>query len=244
MKSKVFKAIYKIFWTALDWVYPPECAVCGVPGDRLCDNCLEQIQFSNSRVNASDGELYPQHNSQDKISQDVPLPHSCRRHLAEYEGVMRECIHALKYENNQGLGIYFSSRLAAFIRNMNWIINLVIPVPLSPERIRERGYNQSALIARPLSYALDLDYTSYGLKRIKHTHSQVGLSALERQRNVRGAFTALPEVISGKRILLVDDVTTTGATLQACAIALAAADAQFIYAVTLAGFSKEVSLMD
>ena len=92
------------------------------------------------------------------------------------------------------------------------------------------------LIAKPLAFRLNRRYAPYGIKRIRNTPSQVGLSAQERRNNVAGAFEALPEVISGKRVLLVDDVMTTGSTIEACATALDAAQARAIYGITIAGF--------
>ncbi len=158
--------------------------------------------------------------------------------LAEYDGVIRECIHALKYQNNQGLGAYFSVMLADLVRSEGWHVDLVIPVPLSKQRIRERGYNQSAKLARPLATRLNTRYNTFGLLRTRHTNSQVGLSAADRQLNVSGAFKAVPEIVAGKNVLLVDDVTTTGSTLEACAEALKEAGAHHVYCLTLARDSR------
>jgi ComF family protein len=154
--------------------------------------------------------------------------------VAKYEGVIRECIHSLKYENNQSLGEYFSRDLMQCINKENWHLDLVIPVPLSPFRIKERGYNQSALLARPLAIGLSLRYQPYGLKRIRNTQSQVELNVEERRMNVAGAFQAVPEIVQGKNVLLVDDVTTTGSTINECAKALKSGGARAVYCLALA----------
>jgi len=162
--------------------------------------------------------------------------------MAKYEGVIRECIHSLKYENNQSLGEYFSRELIACIKAEDWSLDVVIPVPLSSFRIKERGYNQSALLARPLAMGLSLRYQPHGLKRIRNTQSQVELTAVERRRNVAGAFQAEPEIVQDKNILLVDDVTTTGATLYECSRALRAGGANGVYCITIARPFHDVAI--
>ena len=147
---------------------------------------------------------------------------------------MRECIHSLKYDHNQALGEFFAEDLAVLVRLEGWDLDIVVPVPLSPTRQRERGYNQSALLARPIGLILGKPFTTFGLIRIRDTRSQVELTAAERKVNVEGAFKAEREIVEGKRILLVDDVTTTGSTLRECAKALKEGGAAEIYCLTLA----------
>ncbi|HVP21330.1 MAG TPA: ComF family protein [Anaerolineaceae bacterium] len=115
-----------------------------------------------------------------------------------------------------------------------WKIELILPVPLSGLRLQERGYNQAAMLAKPLSLATGIPYKPKAIARIRNTRAQVGLKASERLENVKDAFLANPDIARGKRILLVDDVTTTGATISACASALKNAGAQSIYGLTLA----------
>ncbi len=111
---------------------------------------------------------------------------------------------------------------------------MVIPVPLSAKRLRERGYNQAAQFALPLALALGARYRPSGVRRIRHTVSQVKLSWQERQDNVTGAFYANPRLVAGQKILLIDDVVTTGATISACATALLDAGARNVYALSVA----------
>ena len=223
--------IYSGFWEVLDWVFPPECAACGEPGYRLCLNCQSHIRFTDDWLEIGSESGARSHSR--RQSQDVPDHCEDSRHLAYYEGVIRECVHSIKYQENRGLGEFFSKLLMILVQNANWDINLIIPVPLSDARLKERGYNQSALIARPLAARLRVPCNAYGLERVLDTPSQVGLSAEERRKNVAGAFIARSDIVQAKSILLLDDVMTTGSTLRACAGAAMRAGSQAVYAVTL-----------
>lgn len=232
--------LYQVYWRALDWFYPPDCAACGAPGHCLCKECQSKIRFiSGGLRNTSDSTLLL-HAKPGIEKNRGTRQYTSLRVLSLYEGVIRECIHALKYKNNRGLGELFSAWLADLVRSEGWEIDLVLPVALNTKRINQRGYNQSAIIARPLAARLRKPYSPFALKRIRNTPSQVGLSAEERRENVAGAFAAEDELIEGKNLLLVDDVLTTGATLEACSFALFHAGATAVYCVTIAGFSAGV----
>ena len=225
--------IYQGFWTALDWIYPPECAGCGEPGYRLCVKCQESVQYISGKVCTICG--IPFH-GKDNICPDCKNntpPYDALRSLTQYGGVIRECIHDLKYRNNQSLGEFFSSRMVDLIRGEGWEADLVVPVPLSPDRQTERGYNQSALLARPIALKLGWRYQPVCLTRNRNTKSQVSLSIEERKHNVADAFTAVPEMVAGKKVLLIDDVTTTGSTLIECVRALKRDGAKTVYCLTL-----------
>ena len=113
-------------------------------------------------------------------------------------------------------------------------MNLVIPVPIGAARKKERGYNQAALLAWPLAVGSAIPYCSQGLIKTRDTPSQVGLDSQQRRANVAGAFQARPRMVTGKCVLVVDDVTTSGATLEVCSSALLQAGASSVYALTLA----------
>jgi ComF family protein len=148
---------------------------------------------------------------------------------------LRQAIHALKYHHVRDLAIPLSELLLALWRELDWEVDLVLPVPLYPRRQRERGYNQSALLAAQLTKGLDLTTASPNvLKRVRHTRSQTGLDAAERRQNVSGAFFCQDSTVRGQRVLLVDDVCTTGATLDACARALKGGGAHSVHALTVA----------
>lgn len=165
---------------------------------------------------------------------ETPPKYAALRSWAEFADPVRRALHELKYKKNVGLGEALSRAMIICLRSQNWEIDLVMPVPLGNQRAIERGYNQAALLARPLAFGLGLAYNPQALNRARETRSQVGLSATERRQNVDGAFVARPELVAGKNVLVVDDVTTTGSTLNACAEALSLAGARKTYGITLA----------
>jgi ComF family protein len=113
-------------------------------------------------------------------------------------------------------------------------VDVIVPVPLHPARLRRRGYNQAALLARELGRRVGLPVEERALQRVRATRSQMRLSAADRRRNVQGAFRCADGRVRGRRVLLLDDVCTTGATLEACADALRAGGAESVWALTLA----------
>ncbi len=133
-----------------------------------------------------------------------------------------------------GLGTLLAEPMSALLEHLQWQVDLITAVPLSRQRITERGYNQSYLLARPIALTHCIPFVPQAVKRTRNTPSQVGLNAPERRKNVTGAFSASPKFVKAKSVLLVDDVATTGATLTASTQALLAAGAKQVYALTLA----------
>jgi ComF family protein len=140
----------------------------------------------------------------------------------------------LKYRRNLPLGDTLAGFLADYAVGLDWPVDLVAPVPLGRQRMRERGYNQVSLFAKPMAGRLGWGFSARLLERVRATRSQVGLTPLERKENISGAFRADRAMASGKAILLMDDVTTTGSTISECSHALMAAGAKTVYALTLA----------
>jgi len=133
-----------------------------------------------------------------------------------------------------GLGEALAWDVARSLDTLGWEADAIVPIPLSQQRMRERGYNQSGLIAQPLSRIMQWKYLPNALQRVRHTRSQVGLTAAERRENVQAAFTAQPGLVQNKTILLFDDVATTGATLHSASQAFLSAGAKRVYALTVA----------
>ncbi|MBI5354381.1 MAG: ComF family protein [Chloroflexi bacterium] len=150
-----------------------------------------------------------------------------------FEDPVQTALHKLKYRRDLSMGEALASQMVTFVRELNWPLDMVIPVPLGKQRLKERGYNQVGMIAKPLAMSLNVEYSSNGLMRSKETRSQVGLTKQERRENVKEAFRAGVEV-NGKNILVVDDVSTTGSTLSSSAGALYLSGAKDVYALTVA----------
>jgi ComF family protein len=155
------------------------------------------------------------------------------RSYARYRGPIACALLHLKYRPNRAPAQVMGCWLATIVRREAWQPTLVLPVPLVPDRLRRRGYNQAALIAESLASHLDLPCSEAALTRIRETRSQVGLDGTARQSNVAGAFQARAEILGGSRVCVVDDLCTTGATLTACGQACVEAGARQIYGLTV-----------
>jgi ComF family protein len=164
----------------------------------------------------------------------MPPNYKAVRAWAEFNGPIRNAIHDLKYRKNIVLGATFAQYLVQLFRLYTWPIDIVVPVPLGRERQKQRGYNQAALLAQPLAQELHLLYNPNIVRRIKETQSQVDLSFTERQNNVKDAFQATRHDIQGKSILIIDDVTTSGSTINACADALMRVGSKSVFGLTVA----------
>jgi ComF family protein len=148
------------------------------------------------------------------------------------DGPIRDALHALKYRRDLGLAQAMAEGLLRLWGGLGWRVDVLVPVPLSAQRLRERGYNQAALVRHAFGERIGLPVRERLLLRSRETASQVGLSLTERHSNGAGAFRA--QEVSRQRILLLDDVCTTGATLEAGARALHEAGARAVFAVMVA----------
>jgi ComF family protein len=156
------------------------------------------------------------------------------RSAAVFTGPLREGIHRFKYQRLSSLKDPFSALLADCWRTLILQADWLTPVPLHPARERERGYNQSDLLAQGLSRQVGVPSLARALRRTRHTAMQMQLNALERKQNVAGAFDCADPRVRGARVVVIDDVCTTGATLDACAVALLKAGAASVMGLTLA----------
>jgi ComF family protein len=158
--------------------------------------------------------------------------------VGTYEETLRACIHALKYDGQTRLAEPLGNLLASKYRASGLRADIIVPVPLHSERLQKRGYNQSKLLAEYCSRQVSVPVHEDMLIRRRATSAQVGLAAKERHQNVAGAFVCSPtftgKALAHHKILLIDDVCTTGATLEACSAPLFAAGAQEVWALVLA----------
>jgi len=156
------------------------------------------------------------------------------RSWAVFDSPVQNALHTLKYRRNIGVGESFAVEMAKFFQTLQWPVDIFIPVPLGKNRLKERGYNQVALVARPLAYEIGVEYSPRALWKARETRSQVGLSISKRRENVHNAYQADPKVVKRKSIILMDDVATTGSTILSCTDALLFAGAREVYAITIA----------
>lgn len=199
------------------WLYRERCLGCGTWGPTpVCEPCegrwpaLPEPACRACAAPALEGPVC-------RLCRAAPAAFSAAIAACAYAGVARRVLQALKYRHRRDLAPYLAARLAAhagFPRG-DW---LLVPVPLHPRRERERGYNQAALLARALSKATGLPWAE-ALVRRAATAPQHGLSREQRAANLEGAFRGGPGV-KGRRVLLVDDVLTTGATAHHASLAL------------------------
>jgi ComF family protein len=226
---------------ALDLLFPPRCVGCSKTGSWFCTDCLASVK-----------PILPPFCSRcGRRTQGASVCASCRstpvvldgiRSVACHEGALREAIHHFKYHNRRELVEPLGQLLSDYWREADLAADLVIPVPLHKSRQEERGYNQSALLARALTRHAGLVLDGTDLVRTRATPPQVGLDAKERRANVHEAFAWTGGSLRGLVVLLIDDVCTTGATLQACAAAVRRGGAAGVWALTLARPWDGVSL--
>lgn len=230
--------------TLFQFFLPPQCPCCeefleeGQQG--FCSNCLSEVHWINPPFCSICGIPFP--------SKEVEN-HPCgacmtqrkyftmARALGTYEGSLQKAIHHWKYEGRKSLTPFFAEWMAEGVKRY-WTLDtldLLIPVPLHSQRLRERGFNQALLLVKALSHRTGIPYRRAILKKKKPTIPQVNLSGAEREKGLRGAFhvTAEKEWI-GKSILLVDDVYTTGATVNECSKMLSKGGAKRVNVLTLA----------
>lgn len=192
-------------------VFPPTCVHCGRVGSFFCEICWEDA-FTPADLN----EIPPLVAIDDLTA------------LAAHRGAVRSALHALKYDGVREVAIPLAEQLAPRIQ---WTFDVIMPVPLHFARLAERGYNQANVLAEALAQCMNLPVLADSLTRTKATVSQVMLGAAERRANMVDAFA-----VSGPlypRVLLIDDVCTTGSTLDAAALALKEAGVQTVYAATV-----------
>jgi ComF family protein len=217
-----------------DFILPPVCLKCHKPlggHDALCARCWRGIAFIRAPLCDRLGIPLPYDTGVTTVSAAAlanPPAYDRARAAAHFDGVVRDLVHSLKYADRHDgrrlLGRWLSTAGAEFLPDAD----LIIPVPLHRWRLFTRRFNQAALLAQELSRLRGVPWDATALVRVKRTPQQVGLTRDQRQYNMAAAFK-VPEAgrarIEDRKIVLVDDVITTGATANACARVLKAAGA-------------------
>jgi ComF family protein len=218
----------------LNLIFPPRCVNCRKTGDFFCPKCRESLVYLPQPVCI-------------KCSEPITsgaICHRCQsqkwdidgiRSVFQYEGAIRQAVIQFKYHNVKALAEPLARLMTPHLELSPLNADLLVPVPSHPQRLRERGYNQAALLASKVSEMTSIPLNERTLVRTKNTSQQAKTDSLaQRIENMTDAFACRSRNLSGKRILLVDDVCTSGTTLNACAAPLKAAGAASVHGVTLA----------
>jgi ComF family protein len=228
-----------------DIIFPPRCLGCAEilhphSGQLFCPVCREKIKFITDDLCPVCGTIFPDSPANGHLCGNClenKIYFSCARAAVSYETIILHAIHQFKYGNNISVG----AMLASFMANFSFPdvdftgYSLIIPVPLHIKRLRQRGFNQSLILARALAKKKKIPVNFSSLKRHKFTLTQTGLNKAERKQNIKGAFEVSDKKnIAGKNVILIDDVYTTGATINECAKTLTKAGAQKVTVLTLA----------
>jgi ComF family protein len=219
---------------ALDLLFPQWCIGCGREGDYICDSCRRALPVISPPICPKCGRPQPQ----------GVLCRECVDWSAEidgirspffFDGVIRQAIHELKYRNLRAMAIPLAERLHDYFTKNPISGEVLVPVPLHRKRYRERGYNQSALLARELGRLTGMPVVENSLVRRGYAPPQARSAGIgERRDNVANVFACRDEGLQGREVILVDDVSTSGATLNACAGVLKSAGAAAVWGLVIA----------
>jgi len=230
----VLPQLTKLKGMALDLLFPQRCVGCGREGDFLCYSCCQSLPRIMPPLCPRCGKPQPS---------GILCP-SCVGWQTEiegvrspfrFDGVIRQAIHQLKYRNLRALAQPLAKLLKDYLITNATPGEVLVPVPLHQKRLKERGYNQSQLLARELSKLVNLPVVDDCLIRQRYALPQARTSSVEERRsNVANAFICRNHRLQDKQVLLIDDVATSGATLNACASALKTAGATSVWGLVLA----------
>ncbi|MBN1396599.1 MAG: ComF family protein [Bacteroidetes bacterium] len=218
----------------LDFIYPPICISCSSllsdNSQKICSSCWDAV-----KTVTKDHPLYWETRNRLIASGSIDDLVSC--YIFEREGPTRHIAHALKYREYRSLGINLGEKIGNLIADWEISFDVIVPVPLHRIKYRERGYNQSEYIARGIAGVTGKPAACDIVRRKRYTQTQTKLNIEERYLNMKDAFEILPDAskkISGKTCLLVDDIITTGATINSCAKEILAAGTNSIIAASAA----------
>ncbi|MBA7618916.1 hypothetical protein ES703_26248 [subsurface metagenome] len=226
--------VAKLKGIPLDFLFPQWCIGCGREGEFICSSCRRSLPrvmpplCPRCGKPQSSGILCPACVGWQAKIDGIRSPF-------RFDGVMRQAIHQLKYRNLRALAGPLTELLSDYLAINPIAGEVLVPVPLHQKRLRERGYNQSILLAKELGKLNNLPVVDDCLIRQRHAPPQARTSTVEERRgNVDSAFACRDHRLNGKQVLLIDDVSTSGATLDACATALKAAGATSVWGLVLA----------
>ena len=233
--SRVQRKLQALAAGLVDLIFPPACVYCRRLGSHFCRPCQQTAQFLGDAICVRCGIPAAVRCTCAACRPLPPGPLCGMRGAVRYQGPVRFAIHAFKYRGMTDLAAPLAGYLVAYLEAYPLAVDYLVPVPLHEERLAFRGYNQSELLATTLGKARGLPVRTDLIARTRHTQPQVQLKARQRRTNMHEAFAPLQAgCLRGETVLLIDDVGTTGSTLNACAVALQEAGAGDIWALTVA----------
>lgn len=222
----------KLARSALDLVFPIHCSGCGREGEIICGLCTETLERVGTPQCSTCSA--PGVNGTCRWCLQYARGFESLHSPYRFEGPVRDAVHALKYRGIRVAAETLGGLMAEYFEANPVLADVLVPVPLHSRRLRSRGYNQSALLAREIGRRASLPVVEDRLVRTRNSRPQVDVASREERRaNVAGNFACDADV-SGLAVLLIDDVATTGSTLSECAYALKEAGASSVHALTLA----------
>ena len=228
----------RIIEPLLSFLYPDHCASCNKPGSLLCDDCQTQLTYIASPTCQTCGSPTRSSVATCAYCHLYTLSHlNSVTSAVYYKGhIITSAIHHFKYKNEHALSRELAHLLAkCYQHNQNRPqTNVIVPVPLHKVRHKERGYNQSTLLAKSLSKFINQPVDTKTLVRNRATERQVSLNPADRKTNVADAFVTKSDQLAGQVVLLIDDVLTTGSTLNAGAKALKQGKVSAVHGLTVA----------
>lgn len=225
--------IFRASTLALDYVFPPVCLGCGEIGEHWCQSCEDSLVPLPENNCDICGIYVEDHGLCTRCSGERPFYDSSAS-LGIYRTELAHALVTLKYQKNLAIGIYYVARLSEILIGQGWQIDFIVPLPLAKERLLERGYNQVEIFSKVLSIYSGIAHGNTWLRRSKNTNKQVGLSIEERKANMLNAFSAEAGLIEGKSILLMDDVMTTGASVNSASKELKRVGAKSVHVLSIA----------
>lgn len=218
----------------LDLLFPKYCIGCGIEGYYICPGCSRKLPYI-SPLNCPKCGLPLGSRAFCPRCEEMSWQLDSMHSIFRFEGILRQAIHLLKYNNYKAFAPVLAEQVLSFFKIVGMKADAIIPVPLHPLRIKERGYNQSSLIARQFGKLAGIPVVEDYLLRKVNTLPQVKTSSREeRINNVQGAFICRKQGFNANSVIIFDDVCTTGATLNACAAALKENLVKSVYGLTLA----------
>ena len=230
----------KIEWV-LDWLFPGRCPVCDdvvpLPGEKICPDCRDRLLYAFEPVCRRCGR--PVRSVEKEFCSDCSTKNHLYKEgaaLFQYDSVMKHSIYRFKYQGRKEYGSFYGDQIAEYLgdRIRSWKPDLLLPVPLHPTKQNKRGYNQATVLAEAMGKRLGIPVADGLVRRVKNTTPQKELDEAGRQNNLKKAFIICQNDVKLKTIIIVDDIYTTGSTVDAVAKELISAGAQAVYYISLA----------